>query len=448
MKKLILLLLLLLIVPNKVLASSGSGFIDVKIGKTYEVFEKLNISCDTNLALFQKDDLENEMLVFDGYKIYVGKTFGVDNKIDIYDSDNQYITSIPSNGSVFIGPRFGYESTIKVGEKQYRGYISFIDDNTGLKAINHVEVEQYLRGVVPKEMTATFPMEALKAQAVAARTYAYSSLAKHSREGFNLCDTTHCQAYGGFDIEHILTDEAIIQTNNMVAKFKGAYASTVFHSSSGGFTESSESIWGSKNPYLIGKEDVYSLNTNHSDWTVEIDKDLLSGILKENGYEISRVNDIQILETHISGRVKEICINENKEKLILTGDKFRSLVGTTKLKSTLFKIDGQTSVNKKDVYIKGSGTVSPIVNMQIISDKNTLSKNNSKYSIIGQNNEIRTVDNGSVNYASNNITLTGRGYGHGVGMSQYGAVEMAKQGYNYIDILNYYYSGIEIIKIN
>ena len=83
MKKFILFLLLVLIIPNKVLAVSETTFIDVKIGKTYEIFEKLDISCDTNLALFQKDDLDNELIVFEGYRIYAGKTFGVNNKIDI-----------------------------------------------------------------------------------------------------------------------------------------------------------------------------------------------------------------------------------------------------------------------------------------------------------------------------------------------------------------------------
>ncbi len=447
MKKFILFLLLVLIIPNKVLAVSETTFIDVKIGKTYEIFEKLDISCDTNLALFQKDDLDNELIVFEGYRIYAGKTFGVNNKIDIYDSENQYITSIPSNGSVLIGPRLGYESNLKVGEKKYRGFISFIDDNTGLKIINHIDIELYLKGVVPREMPTLSPSEALKAQAVAARSYAYSSLSKHSKEGYNLCDTTHCQVYGGFSDENIYTNEAIEQTRGMVVKYDGLIANTVFHSSSGGFLDSSENIWGNKLYYLKEKKDPYSLNSKNSFWSVEISKDSLYNVLNENGFGISEINDIKILDTHESGRVKNICINENSEKLILTGDKFRSLMGVNNIKSTLFEIDGLNPVHNNAIYGKDRNKVIPISDIQILSGNNVLFKNNISYSVIGKDNKIRTVEIGSANF-NNNIIVSGRGYGHGVGMSQYGAIEMAKQGYNYIDILKYYYSDVDITKIN
>ena len=126
MKKTMLFLFLLLIIPEVIFANGDTSFIDVKIGKTYEIFEKLDISSDTNLALYQKNDLDNEIIVFNDHKIYAAKTFGVDNKIDLYSSENQYITSIPSDGSVLIGPEIGRESIIKVALKDYRGYIAFI----------------------------------------------------------------------------------------------------------------------------------------------------------------------------------------------------------------------------------------------------------------------------------------------------------------------------------
>ena len=448
MKKLIVFLLLILIIPHKSLAISDTDFINIKIGKTYQILEKIDISCDTNLALFQKDDLENEILVFDGYKVYVGKTFGVNSKIDIYDSYNQYITSIPSNGNVLIGPQLGYESTLNVGTKEYRGLISFIDDSMGLKIINHINIEHYLKGVLPKEIPPQSPIEALKAQAVAARSYAYSSMSKHYNEGYNLCDTTHCQVYGGFSDENINTSSAIEQTKDIVAKFNGSIANTVFHSSSGGFTESSEDIWGNKLFYLRGKEDPYSLNSNNSFWSVEIDKDLLCSSLNENGYGISQINDIKIIDTHSSGRVKKICINKDREEIILTGDKFRSLIGTNKLKSTLFHIEALDPVYNNVVYIKDKNKISAVDSIQILGDKGVLFKNNSNYNIIGKDNEVRRVDITSVNTNNDNIKISGKGYGHGVGMSQYGAIEMAKLGHDYIDILKFYYSDVDITKIN
>ncbi len=446
MKKFMLFLFLILIIPNKVLAVSDPIFINVKIGKTYEIFEKLDISCDTNLALFQKDDLEAELIVFEGYKIYIGKTFGVNNKIDIYDSENQYITSIPSNGSVLIGPKLAYESNIKVAEREYRGFITFIDDNMGLKTINYIDIEQYLKGVVPREIPSSSPSEALKAQAVAARSYAYSSLSKHSREGYNLCDTTHCQVYGGFSDENAYTNEAIEQTRAMVVKYDGSIANTVFHSSSGGFLDSSENIWGNKLYYLREKEDPYSLNSKNSSWSIEISKDALCASLNQNGYKIREINDIRILDTHISGRVKELCINKNNERIVITGDKFRSLMGTNNIKSTLFKIEDLNPTYNNVIYVKDRNNVYPINDIQILSNKKALFKNNTSYNIIGKDKEIRKVETSSANF--NNITISGRGYGHGVGMSQYGAIEMAKQGHNYIDILKFYYSDVDITKTN
>lgn len=448
MKRIMIILLLVLILPNRILAISDTGYIDVKIGKTYEIFEKLNISSDTSLALYQKDDLENEIMVFDGYKIYVGKTFGVSSKIDIYDSENQYITTIPSNGSVLIGTRLEDESNLKVGEKEYRGFISFIDGSTGLKIINHIAIEEYLKGVVPKEIPSLSPSEALKAQAVAARSYAYSTLAKHSKDGYNLCDTTHCQVYGGFSDEKDTTNKAVEDTQDMVVKYNGSIANTVFHSSSGGFTESSENIWGSRLHYLKSKEDPYSLNSKNSFWSVDIAKDLLCSVLNDNGYRINEINDINIVDTHISGRVKEICINENFENIILSGDKFRSLMGTTTIKSTLFDIDGGFISDKKEIYVKGRNEISPLADIQILSDKNLLHNNYSNYNIIGKDNVIRRVEIDLASSNMNHIKVSGKGYGHGVGMSQYGAIEMAKQGNDYIDILKYYYTDVEITKIN
>lgn len=448
MKKIIFFLFLLLIVPNKISANSNVSFIDVKIGRNYDFFEKVIISNNKNLSLFNKDDLNSEFYSLNEETIYVSKVYGTSNSIDIYNSENKYLTSIPSDGSILIGPSLATEFGIKVGEKKYRGFISFREDNFSFKIINHIDIEQYLKGVVPREIQGLSPIEALKAQAVASRSYAYHSLNKHSKEGYNLCDTTHCQVYGGISAENLFTNEAIEQTRGIVAKYNGLIANTVFHASSGGFTESSEDIWGGKNDYLKGKEDPYSLVSKNSYWNLEISKESLYTILKENGYRISEIQDIKVTNTTNTDRVKEVCINENSEKIVLAGDKFRNLLGTSKIKSTMFKIDSSNQENNSNLFVVDKNKISNVNKIRILSSNKIFDKNDYKYSIIGDNNIIKTVEIKRGNALSKNITISGRGYGHGVGMSQYGAVEMAKQGYAYIDILKYYYSDVDITKIN
>ncbi len=450
MKRTILLLLLLILLPKLSFASSDITYIDVKVGKTYDIFERLDISSSEGLALYPKNDLDSEILIFDNYKVYVGKTFGLNDKLDIYNEEGQYITSIPANGGVLIGPYPGSLSTIRVGQKEYRGYVGFVEDASGMKVINHINIEDYLFGVVPREIPSLSPPEALKAQAVAARSYAYSSLNKHSKENYNLCDTTHCQVYGGFLDEKPTTNDAILQTKDIVVKHQGGVANTVFHSTSGGFTESSENIWGSRLSYLVGKSDPYSLNSKNATWEFEVDKDLLYSRLNENGYQIYKLNNIKIMETYASGRVKSLLINEGEENLTISGERFRSLIGTNDLKSTLFTINGLEIKNtSKDIYAIDKNQISKVKDISILFDKSSTSyKEISSISVIGKDNKITKLLPSNISSDIDRIIISGKGYGHGVGMSQYGAIDMAKQGFTYIDILSFYYSNVEVTKIN
>ena len=231
------------------------------------------------------------------------------------------------------------------------------------------------------EMPASFPMEALKAQAVVARTYTMKSL----QIGRKLTDSTSTQVYkdnnqlrslwgNDYDRYYQRIYDAVTSTDNICVYYNGDYIDAVYHSTSNGYTEDAVNVWGNSIPYL--QTVVSTWDQNVSSYLKIITKEE-SDIISILG--LDNLDEIQILERNNSGRVEKVQIG-NK---IFSGVELRNMLG---LRSTDFEI------------IK--------------------------------NNNI--------------ITITTKGYGHGVGMSQYGAKGMAEQGYSYREILNHYYTNVNI----
>ncbi|MCL6634292.1 MAG: SpoIID/LytB domain-containing protein [Peptococcaceae bacterium] len=280
--------------------------------------------------------------------------------------------------------------------RRYRGSLEFRVEEGKITAVNELNIEDYLRGVVPAEMPASWPLEALKAQAVAARNFALQRVEATRGRSFNVADDQSSQVYGGYDAESPATDRAVEETRGVVMLSRGSLITAFFHSSSGGCTENSEDVWTNPLPYIKGKEDPYDKNDRHYNWQVEYTAEQLAGLLKGAGYDFKKVTDIEELARTSSGRrVEKIAVrgvNSAGDPLsveIFNADKVRIALG---LKSALFTM--------KKVYGK---------------DKNLTG-----------------------------VTFTGSGWGHGLGLSQWGACGMARQGYSYQDILKYYYSGISL----
>jgi stage II sporulation protein D len=429
-------------------------YIDVKIGKTYEALERVRVSTDSIMAIYQKNDKEDPLMELPGDTMYISMSLGRSDEIDVYDDSNTYVTTLPANGTVLFGAEYGQDNFIGVDGKEYRGYITFIGNRNGLYVINHLGIESYLYGVVPKEIPSLSSEEALKAQAVAARSYAYSTMNKHINEGFNVCDTTHCQVYGGYEAEQPTTNRAVDETRGLVAEYDGLIASTVFHSSSGGHTESSENVWGGRVPYLVAVDDPYSLNTTNSNWEVSMDSDSLNQKLLSGGIDIGEVISIDIKEKTESGRVVELLINGSSGSAELSGEKFRSLIGTTTIKSTLFSLgdNSDTGNGGNNVIYAASERRIQILEgdrgqISIISDDGRVrSYSDESITVVGDRGVSTYETPETVDISRGNVVISGRGFGHGIGMSQYGAIEMAKQGFDFEEILEHYYTGIEITK--
>lgn len=273
--------------------------------------------------------------------------------------------------------------------RRYRGSLELRHKGGGLTAVNIVPIDGYLRSVVPEEMPVDWPAEAIKAQSVAARSFALASRGRHASEGYDLCTTTHCQLYTGTAAEKSASNAAIKATRGEVLTYGGKPIEALFHTDSGGMTENSEAVWGSHVPYLRAAKDTPAKTMP---WTKTISRADLERKLAAKGHDIGKVRSIALSPLAIgraakdrtaSGRVKTMMVKGTKGTATLSGTTWRSLLG---LKSTLF----------------------------------------------------------DAKLAKDMVTFTGYGSGHGLGISQWGAERMATRGASYADILHHYYTGTKL----
>ncbi len=364
--------------------------------------------------------------------------------INIMDSNLDILETIPADGSMVIGTG---DNIIKVGENRYRDYISFLIKDK-IQVINHIHIENYLYGVVPKEIPASSHIEALKAQSIVARSYAYKNIDKHSADGFDLCDTTHCQVYMGLDNEHQSTNKAIDETYGEFVTYNGSIVETPYHSTSGGKTVSSVDSWGGNLPYLIGVEDEFSVNSPNSSWTIEFSLRDMESKLLAAGIYVGEIQDIEVQDTTESNRVKNLKVVGSNKTETISGVKMQSALN---LKSRWFdiKTEGDSNGISSTVYVVDGNGIMPV---SISLDKAYIV--DGKNRPVSRSGVIRAITSTNVGTIASvysesptRFVVSGRGYGHGVGMSQYGAMEMAKQGFSYKDIITHYYSGVEIMNI-
>jgi len=277
-------------------------------------------------------------------------------------------------------------SAIKINGKPYRGNILAQAEKKKLFIMNQVALEQYLEGVLPREVSPSWPEQALQAQAVAARTYALYHMIKRRQDPFDVYATTSSQVYGGKEGESPATHAAIAATQNLVLTREGKIILALFHSNSGGETEAVDDIWGFTKPYLINVKDSFSLHHPGDTWEKTFTADDLQERIKAFGLPSGSIENIVAVEKAPSGRIKKLKVAQGDAGFFLSGNSFRLIVGAGKVKSTHFEVK-----KRKGKFI-----------------------------------------------------FKGTGYGHGAGMSQWGAYAMAKQGHDFRQILEFYYPGTKI----
>lgn len=284
------------------------------------------------------------------------------------------------------------DGNVYVDGRRFRGSVGIIrKDNCKLMVINHLPLDEYLYGVLYHEVSHRWPMEVLKAQAITARTFALYQVRQSKAQPYDLRSDIYSQVYGGKTSEKWSTTAAVDKTRGQILTYKADIFPTYYHATCGGYTEDAANLWNVDLAPLKGAPCNFCSDSPHYKWTKNILLWALENKLKENGYKLGKISTVTILSKNKSGRVDKIEIKDDAgTSIILTGKDFRQMLGPNEVSSTKF-----------DLSLKWGSLV-----------------------------------------------FDGLGWGHGVGMCQWGAYGQARSGKKVDEILKYYYPGAEISTID
>jgi stage II sporulation protein D len=284
-----------------------------------------------------------------------------------------------SNGAAVSSGDSGMEVSVS-------GLVQLVRRGKGFSVMNRVDLEEYVKGVVPSEVSSSWHPEMLKAQAVAARTYAlYQQMLSATRE-YDVAATVQDQVYRGKQGIDVGILRAVEATRGLVVTYLGAPIYAAFSSTAAGLTEDAMNVWSKEYPYLKGVECPFDLASPYYQWKSSFKIDTLEQNLRQQGFPVGTIATITPLAFSRGGRVAKLRVLHSGGELVLRGEELRKAVGYTIIPSTQFAIES-----------------------------------------IGQD-----------------VVLSGFGAGHAVGMCQWGAKELAELGYPFSTILQYYYPGTEL----
>lgn len=434
------------------------------------------------------------------------------------------------------------------GFKWYGDFVYRKAANGKLTVLNYVGLEDYVKGVLPYEMSSDWPIEALKAQAVCARSFALGTLTKHAADGFDLCNTTNCQVYQGANRASANSDRAVDETKGQYLTYNGELVVGYFFSSDGGATEDAVNVWGGDYPYLKGKADPYEdvSSALNGKWSVTLTAEQIQDKLTAAGHSIGSVANVEVTKRTATDNVNEVTVTDTTGKQVkISRDAVRTTFGLNSIRYTItpntmqsegshmtrsnkigvsthkitvdnalvsprgYNVEGNNYFKLRDLAFILNGkadqfnvtwdaannrilittktpykavegdmdaSVSAEIKSFVPSDSNIVLDGKpvslSGYRINGNNyykvrdvaaaigfsidydeqtETVRIMSNSPVPPSDTPVgaasyTFQGTGWGHSVGMSQYGALAMAKKGYTYEEILKFYFTGISVKK--
>ena len=354
----------------------------------------VGLNCTPYVRKPRKDNLVRVALVCGVDRVDIS---GVRNK----EYRKDYRVTREETFPQYFGPRDGI---VVVNGRRYRGGIEIRKIDGNLWVINVVDLEEYLKGVVPCEigMVSERQIEAAKAQAVAARTYALAHFGQYSQLGFDLYATVQDQVYKGIAVEKRLTNEAVASTSGEVLFYRNEPIEAKYHSTCGGRTADFDDIWsGNSPPYLRSVRCPYCEKSPFYKWNREMTKKEFFAHLKNRlrriGIAVGKdelIRSFKLRRNRRSKRVREIIVVTNKSEYKIPTYRIRTLLGRP----------GDPAGLLRSNYF-----------------------------------DIKT--------RRDKVIIEGRGFGHGVGMCQYGAIEMASRRKSYRQILSHYYRNTRIKKI-
>lgn len=382
--------------------------------------------------------------------------------VNLYDADNNMLlTGVCADDVLMSAADDPDERIISIGSSRYRDGVMFkAESSTKMAVINFVNLEHYLWGSLNAEMSAGNPIEALKAQAVASRSFAVAHYGYHGKYGFDLCTTTNCQSYKGVSAEKDQTIRACRETEDIVLVSGGKVASGYYYASSGGYTMNSEDVWGGTISYLRAVPDPYSpLKV----WNSSITFADLASRLKSKGLGVGNIESVEITSRYASGGVRSMVITGDAGSVTLTGaynpssKSIVSVIGSGTLQSIFFSMGGSSypgvAIESGSGIATTSGQLSSAEAVAVNADGSTSSVDLSSAFVTGSG-AAQPISGGSgkkpvysqqiVTTSASAIYFSGIGYGHGCGLPQTSAISMANAGYTYDAILTYYYTGIQL----
>ncbi|WP_143256305.1 SpoIID/LytB domain-containing protein [Priestia aryabhattai] len=324
-----------------------------------------------------------------------------------------------------------YEAFLSINNRNYLGNVQFTNESSKyVRPINTIPMEDYLKGVVPKEVYTSWHADALKSQAVAARTYALSYASKI------IDDTTSFQVYGGYEWYNS-TNSAVDETFGKVLKYNGALINSVFSSSNGGIIESDYNAWGkASHPYFQVKTDPYDPQTK---WSLTVQKQQIDLSTKDLKNPDAWWSQTKEADEKIAGKIKAQMQTATQFK-----GKDIKIVGISKI--SLYQPTSGQRMSKGDISVTYlmKGEVDQDNKLAVETWSRTGDKaDNIRFMLDGVRFKSLMVTNQKAD--TQTITIEGKGNGHGVGLSQFGANAMAAQGKSYTDILNFYYPGVSLV---
>ncbi|MBI3291864.1 MAG: SpoIID/LytB domain-containing protein [Elusimicrobia bacterium] len=262
----------------------------------------------------------------------------------------------------------------------------------GITVINEVEIDGYLCGVLPREASVNWPIEALKAQAVVSRSFALANLGKEEAAGFDLTADFTSQVYGGVDGEHPKTIQAVNATvDEVLVDRRGKLVNAYFHHSCGGRTDASTMVWGGNSwespPSLSGVRCRFCRDDEYYHWTVRLSEKVIRTRLRSAGYTVGAIRRLSLVGRTRGGRANQIEVVAQGKAVLIPAHRFRMAVSPNQIRSTFI-----TRLSRR----------------------------------------------------GSDFEFEGRGWGHGVGLCQVGAKTMALKGYSYRKILAFYYPGSRV----
>lgn len=333
--------------------------------------------------------------------------------------------------------------------KYYGGFQFSRLSGDNLTVINYVNIDDYAKGVIPYEMSNSWPVEALKAQALCAKSYALSNLNNHRGYGFDICNTQDCQVYRGLNSANARTNEAVDGVAGKYITYNGELCQTFYSSSDGGATENSENVFVAKIPYLRGVVDPYeaNVNTGYANWTYTYTLDDITWILQNKGYSVSDIVSVEPTYTEM-GNIYSIKFTDVNG---VSRTFSKSAAGSILYSSSLGKYTHSQRFTitpeggPVNYYVNSGGaTIQELNGLYVIgsSGVDILNAPSTGVSVM-TGNGVQTIKPGGVGSADKYV-VSGSGFGHNVGMSQYGAKAMAELGMTYEQIIKFYFTGVSV----